>query len=278
MIKQAFNSLFRVSCKDFKCNLQFKIITLLNLIKKGAISILGFTPNLTMYKFNECVLSVKFNKLTFYFLCPKDRTFHIYMNPYFHEYDISTFIYDTLGEGDTFMDIGAMGGLYSIISAIRVGKKGKVISVEPNPDNLHFLQRNIELNNLHNITLVKTAVGEKNSKITLYYDPESTESTSLYKGERKKSFEVEMVTLDAISEKEVNVKILKIDTEGCDEKVLRGGRKTLQKTDYCIVETNNESIRKLLNHQGFNYQTMHPSGYLLAKRNVRTDLCINLKT
>lgn len=189
MIKQAFNSLFKISCTDFKCNLQYKIITLFNLIKKGIIPhFLGFTPPLTKCKFDDCILNVKFNDLAFDFFCPKGKTFHICMNPYFHEYDISTFIYDTLEEGDTIIDIGAMGGLYSIISSRIVGNKGKVISAEPNPDNLRFLQKNIELNNLHNITLVKKAIGEKNSKVTLYYDKESTELTSVFKGEREKKF------------------------------------------------------------------------------------------
>jgi FkbM family methyltransferase len=190
------------------------------------------------------------------------------MNPYFHEYDISTFIYDTLEEGDTIIDIGAMGGLYSIISSRIVGNKGKVISAEPNPDNLRFLQKNIELNNLHNITLVKKAIGEKNSKVTLYYDKESTELTSVFEGERRKNFETKMVTLDSLTEKVGFVKILKIDSEGCDERVLEGGRKTLQKTHYCIVETNNEIIRASLSQLGFNCEIMHPSAYLLATRTI----------
>jgi len=86
------------------------------------------------------------------------------MNPYFHEHDISTFIYDTLEEGDTFIDIGAMGWLYSVISSKLVGNKEKAISVEPNRDSLCFLQKNIELNNLRNMTLVKKAIGEKTVK------------------------------------------------------------------------------------------------------------------
>jgi FkbM family methyltransferase len=188
------------------------------------------------------------------------------MNPYFHEYDISTFVYGTLEEGDTFVDVGAMGGLYSIISSRIVGNKGKVIAAEPNPYNVRFLQKNIELNNLHNITLVEKAIGEKKRKVTLYYDKESTESTSIFRGERKKSFETEMVTLDSLTEKGGFVKMLKIDSEGYDEKVLEGAIKTLQKTHCCIIETNNEIIRTSLSQLGFNCEIMYPSAYLLATR------------
>jgi len=279
MIKQALYSLFRVSCVHFRSNLQYKMITLFNVVKKGIIpNILDFTPSLTKYRFNDCILTVKFKNLTFNFLCPKGKMFHIYMNPYFHEYDVSSFVCDTLEEGDVFIDIGAMGGLYSVISSTIVGNKGKVISVEPNPDNYCFLQKNIALNSLDNIILVRKAVGEKNSKVTLYYDKESTELTSAFKGKSKESFETEMVTLDSLMEKEPVVKILKVDTEGYDEKVLEGARKTLQKTHYCIVETNDEIIRKLFRQLGFNCTTMHPSGYLLAKRTIRAGPVYKPKT
>jgi len=55
-----------------------------------------------------------------------------------------------------------------------------------------------------------------------------------------------MVTLDSLMQKEVIAKILKIDAEGYDEKVLEGARRALQKTHYYIVETNSEIIRKSL--------------------------------
>jgi len=193
------------------------------------------------------------------------------MNPHFHEYDTSTFIYNSLEDGDIFIDIGAMGGLYSIISSKLVGNTGIVISVEPNPDNIYFLQKNIELNNLHNIILVKKAIGEKKGKITLYYDKESTEITSYHKGYRKNYFETELVTLDSLTENMLIIKILKVDTEGYDEKVLEGASKTLLKTHYVIVETNNEKIRKTLINSGFYCQTMHPSSYLLATRTIETN-------
>ncbi len=269
LIKQAVNSLVKVSCSDFKCNFQYKTITLFNLIKKGmTLQCSLHTPTLTKYPFGDCILNVEFNNLSFVFLCPKGKTFHIYMNPYFHEHEISRFVCDTLEEGDTFVDVGAMGGLYSIVSSKLVGPNGKVISVEPNPDNLHFLQENIRLNDLCNITLVKTAMGQKKGKITLYYDEESLESTSAFRGKRRKSFETEIATLDSLTEKEVAVEILKIDTEGYDEEVIEGAMRTLQKTHYCIVETNNETVRRLLIQLGFRCETMYPSEYLLAIRTI----------
>lgn len=279
MIKRVLKSFFNVSGANFKCNLQYKAILLLNLIKKGLFQyIFGSSIGLTNWRFDDCIIHVKFEGLNFNFFCSKDKTFNIFMNPYFHEYDISMFILDVLEEGDTFIDIGAMGGLYSIIASKLVGNKGTIISVEPLPDNLFVLQKNIKLNDLTNITLFKKAVGEINRKITLYYDKESTELTSTFKGERKNTLETELVTLDTLIETELIVKILKIDTEGYDEKVLEGASRVLQKTHYVIVETNNEIIRKLLVQSGFICKTMHPSNYVLGTRIIGTNQLINRKT
>lgn len=120
-----------------------------------SLHILGFSPRSINWKFSDCIINIKFNNLKLDFFCPKDKSFNRYMNPYFHEYDISTFIYHTLEEGDTFIDVGAMSGLYTIIAGKILGNKGNVISVEPNPECLQNLQKNNGLNNCINVTLLK---------------------------------------------------------------------------------------------------------------------------
>jgi FkbM family methyltransferase len=148
-----------------------------------------------------------------------------------------------------------------------VGNNGHVFSVEPNPDNLFYLKKNIELNNLHNVTLLPKAVGEKEGEITLYYNKGRTALTSaLSMGEH--SFQTETVTLDSIMKREPSIKILKVDTEGYDLEVLKGATRTLKNTCYLIVETNNEEIKNLLTSQNFKCETIYPSNYLLATRRI----------
>ena len=49
-------------------------------------------------------------------------------------------------EGDTVIDIGAHIGRYTITSSKQVGKTGKVVAIEADPDNFQLLKRNIALN------------------------------------------------------------------------------------------------------------------------------------
>jgi FkbM family methyltransferase len=188
------------------------------------------------------------------------------MSPHLHENDVSTIVHRILKEGDTVIDIGAMGGQYTIIASQRVGTTGKVISVEPNPLSFRILRNNVKLNNLRNVHLVNYAVGEQPGRTTLYYNEESIDRSLITKTNQNHSIDVEMRTIDSIAEHEPYLTLLKIDTEGYDEKVLEGARNTLQKTRYVIVETNTDAIRDRLTRFGFACETLHPFEYLLAKR------------
>lgn len=64
---------------------------------------------------------------------------------------------DTLRPGDTFCDIGANIGLYSVFSGNLVGETGQIIAFEPHAANALSLMQNIELNGLANRTKVISA-------------------------------------------------------------------------------------------------------------------------
>ena len=145
-----------------------------------------------------------------------------------------------------------------------------MISIEPNPVCLSDLHRNIELNNLVNVTVLEKAIGERNGRITMYYDEERIENASAFKGSQTNSFETAIVTLDSISVRESSIKIVKIDTEGYDAKILEGARRTLQMTQYVLIEMDNEPTRNMLSNLGFSCERLRPSGYVLATRTSST--------
>ena len=57
-------------------------------------------------------------------------------------------IVDNVNDGSIFLDIGANIGLYSILAGKKVGKTGKVISIEPHSINFSSLLKNIKINEL----------------------------------------------------------------------------------------------------------------------------------
>ncbi|MEM2529397.1 MAG: FkbM family methyltransferase, partial [Ignisphaera sp.] len=197
---------------------------------------------------------------------------NVYLNPYFHEHDVVSFVINNLKEGDVFIDIGAHCGLYTIVASKRVGIEGMVVSVEPNPENVRYLIRNIKINDLKNVIIIAKALGQRKERIKMFYHPGATALTSVKERGHFKWFRVDQVTLDDIVEelKLGHIKMIKIDTEGYDEHVLRGGGSALQKTDYVIVELNTNNVRELLLRKGFDLYMLHPSRYILAiKRRMK---------
>jgi len=265
VIGRGVNSLINV-CSDRKDkDVLLKSVTFLNLIKKGISSKLP----LTIWRFGGCTIKAKFLSDSFSFYLPKGYDFNIYLNPYFHEYEVTQFVFRSLSLGDIFFDVGAHGGLFTIIAGKKVGKTGKVLSFEPNPLNLNFLRLNIKLNGLNNVTVIPKAASHKSGKMKLFYSAHETALTSV---ERMggSMIETEATTIDEVAKRLDFIKIIKIDAEGNDWKVLKGALETLRKTCYAIVEQNTFNVRELLSNLGFQLSTLRPSGYLLATNKLLT--------
>jgi FkbM family methyltransferase len=253
------------SCVSSRYDVLFKTTTLVNLAKKGINAIMSkpITGNPLHWLFNDTIVKVDFRGLTYYFQCPKGYDFNVYLNPYYHEYDVASFVFGILQEGDVIIDVGAHGGLYTLLSGKIVGSEGRVIAIEPNSDNLKFLRQNVRLNQLNNINVISKAASDEKLKINLYYETKKTALTSAVTG-GSKTVEVETMLIDEVTEKHDSIKLLKIDTEGYDLKVLKGAQCTLQKTYYLVIEQNTAPVKALLSKLGFSLRSLFPSGYLIA--------------
>ena len=135
-------------------------------------------------------------------------------------------------DGDTVIDVGAHIGRYTIVSSQLVGKTGKVVAIEADPDNFQLLKRNVALNNLTNVLSLNYAVFSTKTRIKLYEQSASAKYNSLIltrAKETEKYAEVNADTLDDILElNEINqVNWIKIDVEGAEFEVLKGTTKTL---------------------------------------------------
>jgi FkbM family methyltransferase len=236
-----------------------KSVTFLNLTKK---SVSRKIP-LTVWKYGDCTVKVRFLGGSYYFFLPTGYDFNVFLNPYFHEYEITQLIFRSLSPGDAFLDVGAHGGLYTIIAGMKVKETGKVLCFEPNPLNLIFLRLNIKLNGLNNVNVIPKAVGDKSGRMRLYYPTHRTALTSA-NGMGENMIEVGVTTIDEVAEKLDFVKVMKVDTQGYDWNVLKGASKTLRKVRFVIVQRNASSIRKLLLNAGFQLSILRPSGNLFA--------------
>lgn len=191
LVLRALRSLTNVYVEPKKLDILYKSVTCLNLLKKFISAKLP----LTVWAFHDCVAQCNFNGELYRFYLAKQGDFNIYLNPYFHEYDVAQFVFSSLKSGDVMLDVGAHGGLYTLIAGKKIGSQGKVISFEPNPSNVSFLKLNIELNKLTNIVLIPKAVADKPCKIELFYAANKTALTSALRREEE-CVVVEATTID----------------------------------------------------------------------------------
>jgi FkbM family methyltransferase len=129
-----------------------------------------------------------------------------------------------LRRGDTFVDLGANIGAYSLWVAKLVGPTGTVVAVEPEPRNCTVLRRNVELNGLLNVKTFSVGVSDRSEALTLLLN-ESNSGGHSFVGQpyaRGAGVEVPCKPLaDVLRDAKVaRVDVMKVDIEGFEEKVL----------------------------------------------------------
>ena len=225
----------------------------------GVIARKTFSPNSLPghFLFKDVCLKVKARGALFYCPAGTDILFHIL--PYY-ERKTTQFVNSILRPGDTFIDVGAHAGVYTIPAA-RIVDPGLVVAIEPSPIN-KILLRNIKLNGLRNVILVSKAAYSERKMLDLYYDLQRSGLSSIV-WQRKdiarrigggkvnlSRIKVEAEPLDEILAEiglSLNcVKLLKIDVEGAEVHVLSGAHQILRKTKYVIFETGRETSGKCL--------------------------------
>lgn len=140
-----------------------------------------------------------------------------------YEPEVTTCLKLLLKPGMKFCDVGANLGVFTLLAARQVGSKGHVFAFEPVPTNYQALQRNIEINQLTNVTCITKAVSETNGVSKIYLSDYSgshslIDEPAAFNG---MIIDVETVRLDSLP-KVSDIDVLKIDVEGFELQVIRG--------------------------------------------------------
>lgn len=135
--------------------------------------------------------------------------------------------------GDTVLDIGANIGVVSLRLSKLVGPNGSVHSFEPNPELYRCLTEAIQRSHAPNIHPHPVALGAKDAQLELRIRAGNTGSGSLVlHGDATdcKTISVPVRTLDAmVAEAGIrSIKLIKIDVEGFEAEVFRGGLEMLK--------------------------------------------------
>jgi len=128
--------------------------------------------------------------------------------------------------GGTALDVGANYGFLTRIAARATGVEGRVVAFEMDVDIAHILSRSLESNGLTQVDVVQGAVGS---------DPSS-------------------VRLDDYCDQLTGVEFIKIDVDGPELEVLKGGHRLIQRDrPVIVVEMNRaeQQIYDLLSDLGY---------------------------
>jgi len=169
----------------------------------------------------------------------------------YYESKVKQLIKSTLREGETFIDIGANIGFFSILGAKLVGDSGQVFSFEPNPDCVEIINRNKKLNSYENLKIVKKAISNSSKKQDFFISKQHALSTLKEDSalmELERTIEVEITSLDReiknLEISEDSISLIKIDVEGHELFVFQGMKELLSSTKPKIIFENNPLAMK----------------------------------
>ncbi len=101
--------------------------------------------------------------------------------------------------GDTAVEMGAYFGIYALRLAREVGDAGRVVAIEPNPDNVRLLRKNRDANGAEHLTVVAKGVWREKGTLNFTVDGDDRQSGSLHlTGDRRRGGDVEVDSLDNI--------------------------------------------------------------------------------
>lgn len=159
-----------------------------------------------------------------FFIDPKREKFY-WSGTY--ESKVQDTLINTLRPGDTFWDVGAHVGFFTLIAARAVGPAGKVHAFEPLDENRNRLETNVARNGFTNVVVHAEAISDRNG----YADFVRDQSTSMgHLGDRSgnNTIRVPTSTLDCVLESAPTApRLIKLDVEGSETSVLRGAASIL---------------------------------------------------
>jgi FkbM family methyltransferase len=168
-----------------------------------------------------------------------------------HEYHDMMFLLHFLRKEDSFADIGANVGSYTVLASGHIG--AETFAFEPVPSTFLHLGNNIAINHIEKkVTSFNVALGSKEGIIEFTSSFDTTNHVANKNDTDTISVSVE--TLDHILENRKIPSLLKIDVEGFETEVLMGGGKILKQSELkaIIIELNGSGKR-----YGYDEQHIH---------------------
>lgn len=169
-------------------------------------------------------------------------------------------MYYKVKNGDNIAEMGAYMGFYTLYLSEKVGNDGHIIAIEPIPDNVKYLRKNIEANNIKNVTIVPKGVWKEKSVMTFSRKVGDNQSASVELNyNNNTTFDVNVDSLDNIltDNKMERINFMLIQLNGVEPEALMGLSR-YKPQNFAIAaryskenENAAKKIRKVLNERGY---------------------------
>lgn len=153
------------------------------------------------------------------------------------EIRLARFLSHHLQPGDGFLDVGAHFGYFSLLAASLVGEQGKIRAFEPALSTFQILEKNTRA--YPAIQIFNCAVSNQTEEVSFYefpvlyseynaLDTRPYQESGWFRHNTPTERKVQAVVLDTFQgTRHFQPKIIKLDVEGAEDKVLSGYRQTL---------------------------------------------------
>ena len=171
-----------------------------------------------------------------------------------------------LSSGDTFLDIGANHGTYALQLASVVGPTGQVFAFEPQPRLVDVIRCSVAANAFTSCTVIEGACGDADRELT-FFAPALSGGGSLFRqsaGSGAQTTTVRQRRLDDLmATRPVHGRVaIKLDVEGAEVAVLRGGREFLRAhRPPMLIEMNQHSLSAAKQTEATLVAALRDAGY-----------------
>lgn len=194
------------------------------------------------------VASFTFRNRTFRFFIknPNDVIQQHHAAGTFYELKELMLLDDYIPIGAWIVDVGANVGNHTIYFASR--PTAYVLALEPNPEAIDILRKNVALNGCTQVDLSKLGmgIGAEPGEFTLHPPTMANNlgATSLEASKPDDASTVSVVTLDEVALNLKHINLLKIDVEGMEMEVLMGAQQCIEKFRPAIyIEVQAKNVR-----------------------------------
>ncbi len=150
-----------------------------------------------------------------------------------HEHGMVQTLEKFLKSGDTFVDLGANEGYFTVIGARLCGAEGRVLAIEPQHRLLPVIEQNLKLNGLAHVEVLNAAISDQRGTATLHLTASTNSGGSGFHRHSKYKLptqEIGTLTLEEAldAQKLEQVDLMKVDIEGFEYEALLGSTKVFE--------------------------------------------------